>query len=905
MTAENEQTILGENASEVPSDSELFAGEVREEFSAGEVFAADKKDSVKDEGLQVPENPTQESVTQQSIGKNDTDYSSSVAMKVKRFSTVQKVLAVSIIAIASILLYTLLKSSSETDSTVTRAPAKKILPIFQQTSSVKPLAEQPHKPTETNLQTQGITQKISKQVPETYGEGSDGLETPTEPLSLKVAQNLYLQKDYDKAYNAYDQLRQNLPKDAEEQLLRDFLQLQMAFCMERSQNYEQANHLLRAVLESDSPVVRALANYHLSFFAMQEKHYLTACTRVYKTIALIGAVDFDRNWVLSLQRDCYFLVAELMTRNVLSLCDGDKDLPEDLWSYNLQTDPFIDLSEEQLRSFLDSGSEKLNKGVLIPKIQKVEHQNGSGSQGHINSTGRPSRWFVICHGASFEELMGRFATNAGLDINLVAGQTIVSGETKDPVQASILRTAAKWEACKRPVSLYLPTATTSQFVTVAAGCVGLLARVDNEKSISIFNPTAYSSLSEHVSLLTEDAVSLWQRLLLMFHDDKRIPKVHFALGLLQAQKNQATGAISEFKLVANRFSQTSLAPFALLHSSKLKASLRDYLGAREDLKQLIEQYPDTNISGRTYLYLADATMRAQLYDEAGQLYRKIYNLNLPMESQIAATLGAGKCSYKKQDYENAAKWLSLYTKLAKDRTGKNLYFGYFLLGKSNLALGKLQQACDAFRISLAGPLSGEEFVEAISALVEGHIKQEHFIEALDTLENVRSYPFSRKESIEILLLRSKILRTMGLVDKAISTLGDRGEYILDPQLKAKIFFELTKCFIAKGQLELARRNLTGILVLVEPGPLSHEVSCELADVCLKLGQYPKSISICSQLLDSELSEQVKQRTLSILSSAYDRQKNYDKAALALLGRWDGLESQNEEGTSENLIIKNQ
>ena len=108
-------------------------------------------------------------------------------------------------------------------------------------------------------------------------------------------------------------------------------------------------------------------------------------------------------------------------------------------------------------------------------------------------------------------------------------------------------------------------------------------------------------------------------------------------------------AIAEYKFTANRFSRTSFAPFALLNSSKLKAKLRDYSGARDDLKQLIEQYRNSEIYDQACMYLADVTMEAGLLQEAAKLYRKVYNLGLSLESQRASVLGAGKCFYREKD----------------------------------------------------------------------------------------------------------------------------------------------------------------------------------------------------------------------------------------------------------------
>ena len=237
-----------------------------------------------------------------------------------------------------------------------------------------------------------------------------------------------------------------------------------------------------------------------------------------------------------------------------------------------------------------------------------------------------------------------------------------------------------------------------------------------------------------------------------------------------------------------------------------------------------------------------------------------------------------------------------------------MYSACFLLGKSYLAQGLNQQACDAFQSALGGPagqLTNEEYVEAVSALVETQIQQEQFIEALVLLESIRSRQLSSKESIEILLLKSKVLRAIGLVDEAIAVLGDKAQYILNSQVKVRISFELAKCYITKRNLGLARKNLVEILVLVEPGPLAHEIALELADVCLKLGQSPQTISICLQLLDLGPSAKIKQKALNILAAAYNRQKNYDRAALALLGKWNKAEAPNEKTTFDNSAATGQ
>jgi tetratricopeptide (TPR) repeat protein len=837
MAKRKRQTTVEDQDSEVPVGRGSLVPEAPEEFAEDDTLSLD-------EGAYKPlQDPAEPSLSGQSSDEFEPALPS---VHIQRFSALQKLLVVSIIFVAAVLAYAVLKPSSRRIADLVAGPARRKEPAGRQVHRAQPAPRQ-------EVPTDDVTQK------EPSEPNRPAAEASPQPLSLTVAEASYLQKDYEQAYVAYDQLHQALVAADHDDTLKAFLQLKMGFCMKKAGNVEQANQSFKALLRSSVPAVRALAAYQQCLAEMQNKRYLEARKRAYQTIALLETIDFYRDWALSLERDCHCLAAESLTRSVLSLCDADKDLPAQLWSHRLEADPFINVSEAELRSFLNSGSDQLKRALLGPRIEKMESQDAG------------PRWSVICHSASIEELLARFAAHAGLNIQWAHNHL-----TSSEVRQGTLR--------KRPVSLYISATTPQQLVSVAAGCVGLLARLDDKGTVIISNPADYSSLSEHIDMLCREAISLWQRFLLTSVGDDRIADAHFALALLKAQRGNMADAIAEYKLVANRFSQTPFASHALLHSSRLKVELRDFAGARDDLKQLIELHPDTEFSDRACLYLADATMKAGLFGEAARLYRKAYNLSISSPSQMASALGAGRCSYEEQDYESATKWLNRYISLAKDYTSAEFNLVCFFLGKTYLALGKPEQACDALEYALSGRLPRQEYIGAISALVEAYTQQGHFVEALVVLEKARPWQFSQKESVDVLLLQAGVLRAMGLFDKAILVLRDRAEYLLDPQLKAKALYELAKCHVAEEDLELARRNLTEVLVLIEPGPFAQEVGCELADVCLQLGQDSQAISICSQVLDSAPSAPIRQKALSLLTKAHIRQKNYDRAALSLLGR---------------------
>ncbi len=200
-------------------------------------------------------------------------------------------------------------------------------------------------------------------------------------------------------------------------------------------------------------------------------------------------------------------------------------------------------------------------------------------------------------------------------------------------------------------------------------------------------------------------------------------------------------------------------------------------------------------------------------------------------------------------------------------------------------MGKAEQACTAFQYALAGKHSPEEYIQIISALVDSYVARDKLIDALNVLDGAEIWRLSQKENVGVLLLKAKVLRQMGLVDRAVLLIGDRADYVQDAQLKAQILFELSECYKADGRLELARRNLSDVLVIAEKGELFDNASIELADVCKKQGRDSEAVSVCTQILNTEPKEEVKKKVLAILADAYRSQKDYDNALLALMGKW--------------------
>ena len=215
MAAEEQKDVLDEDStSEVLSDGEIFTDEanegslkadidqsglgIQEELSEYELFAGDE------DFYNLLAESSREPAVEQPAGERQwlqrlNQY------KHQRFSTLQKILAVSIIAIVSMLLYVLLKSPSGLVAGSASSPAGE---------SEQPTGRAPV----SRASDAGSQQVMQAQIQE-----PEPVLSPTQPLSLKFARDFYLQKEYEKAFAAYNELRQALP--AGEELLRDFLQL--------------------------------------------------------------------------------------------------------------------------------------------------------------------------------------------------------------------------------------------------------------------------------------------------------------------------------------------------------------------------------------------------------------------------------------------------------------------------------------------------------------------------------------------------------------------------------------------------------------------------------------------------------------------------------------------------------
>jgi tetratricopeptide (TPR) repeat protein len=798
---------LFDKASKTPDVSEVFAKDMPKEVAAEDVFAGN------DELFKAIENANRPQIIVQA-----ENVGQAAASAMSRISAAHIILIVNVVVISGIVGYLLLRPGAPASQTVSEGTG---------TTTIVGLPD-----TLTDL-------TVSKSMAATLDKA----------ISWELAEQFYEAGDYPQAYYIFSQLTKNLiPNTVADQFMKDFLMLRMALCLQNSDNQAGINRLFNTALKSRAPVVRALASYNLMFNELNNNRYLSARKHAYKTLALLDS--FKENFPESMSSDCYFTIGEALTRQVLTLNNTDDLLPGQRWANSLRIMTIPQMTQHELRSFLQTGIYQLSDGAVVPIVAKRPAMS-VGSQ-----------WSAVSVNAPLSEVISRFASASEMNVSWMTALEAV----KD-----------------RPITVYLPTSSQQRLAEVVVGSSGLIARFDGDDNIFIHDPGVYGDLNEYKSLITREAVATWQRFRQIYRGDHRIPNAHYALGMLQEYAGQTPTALSEYKYLSSRFSHNELAPYALLNASKLKTNLHDYTGAKEDLDELIIQHPDTNIVDQASLYLSEATMMMGNYDDAIKMFRKVYNLDMNKESQRKAAYGLGRCFFEKGDSDETANWLTHAINMTDNAGDHRLQSAYFMLGKSQVALEQYEQASLAFRKALGGSISQEDYVQAVLKLSEAEVLQEKYVVALNILENVPLTQLTPEESCDVIIAKADILRQIDLYDTAGSLLRRKMQFIANSYLRARLSVELAKCHIEMEDYEIARKRLTDAIYDLPSGDLAQHANIMLASVSMEMNDYEMAQNICLKLLSYSKNEEVRIQTFNMLGDIYTHFEQYDSAALAYAG----------------------
>jgi tetratricopeptide (TPR) repeat protein len=673
--------------------------------------------------------------------------------------------------------------------------------------------------------------------------------TEDEAVSWKLAQSYYKAKDYAKASATYSRLSGNLSLSDPTQAIWDgYLKLKTALCAYKLKDTATADRCFAKALQSSPPAIVALSNYYLAIIKNEQKLYSDARIRAYKALTLLETID--AKYSESLICDCSFLVAQTLTTDALLGRGQQLESPAN-WQQITFSEPLEHLEEAELQHIFQSSIETLRVAAMGPQIQKLDPRAGS------------VRYQVKCSQASVEELFAAFAAVGGQDIRWQCSYGNVSG---------------------KPVTIYLAAATQQKFFETAAGSIGLLASFEGNQT-SVYDPAGALTITEHQKLLTPEAISAWQRFILAYRSDKRIADAHFAIGLLQHADNHQPTAIAEFRQVANRFLRSPLAAYSLFNAAKIKMDISDDSGAREYLKELCAQYPDSPVTDKAHLLLAQTSLTVGDYEHAQQIFRKVCNLNISPEYTLTATLGAAKCYFTMKDYALAADWLVRYAVLAKQSpdNAADLQTAYSMLAEADLHLGKLDDACRAYQSALSLPLSFDANFDIAMKLAAVYLRQENLVDALDTIEKIDLSQLSDRQVANVWLVKAQILASMNLPDRATELLAGRVNTVEDARIRSEMALQLARSYKALDNPTVARDVLCQALLHSEPGMPTAQLQCELADVCITLGDNGQAVTICSQILASSVPDDVRSRVRNLLGAAHANQKQYDKAAKAFSG----------------------
>jgi len=168
-------------------------------------------------------------------------------------------------------------------------------------------------------------------------------------------------------------------------------------------------------------------------------------------------------------------------------------------------------------------------------------------------------------------------------------------------------------------------------------------------------------------------------------------------------------------------------------------------------------------------------------------------------------------------------------------------------------------------------------------LINVYLHQGNFVEALDVTERIDISQLSDAQAARIWLIKAQILSAMNLDNQAIALLSGRIAAVQDSQLRSEMSLQLSRSHIALNNLETARDTLCQAMLHSEPGITTTRLQCELANVCVKLGDNAQAVKICSQILASSIPDELRIQTRNILGTAYANQKQYDKAAKVFSG----------------------
>ena len=663
--------------------------------------------------------------------------------------------------------------------------------------------------------------------------------------SLRLLEEAFAEGEYTAAMDQASRLVSAMDAESPKDVLTDFVRLRYAQCCQRTARFEEATAGLSAAAESPSPLVRGLALAERARGGLASGQYLNARMYAYQAMAAVGALPQAG----PLATACDFLAAEALTHKVLTFHGAARLLPK---ADVAVPDPVASAeTTEAVRALLAAGMARFRQAAA-----GVRATSPNGTGGAVN------RWSVTSQAAPLDAILHRVAAPSALD---------VAWADVDP------------SARRRPVRLDLSQASDTRVIEVACGAAGLVARLTGEEAV-IHDPRTERSAAALQALLAKEAVSMWRRRLLDERDDPGHERAHFALALIAEYQGDTASAIAEYALLARRYEMSPLAPVALLRSAGIAIDLRDYAGARRRLLQLLNRDPDYPDADAVYLRLGHATLQAGLYENAADTYRRLYYWELSREAQAGGAFGAGKAYHLLGRHDEAVKWLERYRLVARGMPHADRAEAEYRLGASLLALAEPDRGQAALRRARAADPAQPLRADVTLTLAESLGDTSAYPEALALVARVPDEGAPAAKVDEAVLLEARLLRRMGLADRAVRALARQRDEASSEEATVRIDMELAHCYVALDQPDEARRLLDVAVARLEPGPIAQAATADLAELHLADGRTRQAATLARSLLARSPGETIRRRALGILGRAYLAAQDYERAALAFSGK---------------------
>ncbi len=714
------------------------------------------------------------------------------------------------------------------------------------TSAQMPPAATTQPVTQNNL---AAAQEIPVAAADTAEPNDQSQLQANQSVSLKMAEALVTREEFVKASEAFGQIMSNLSMSGtQNEELRDYLKLRIAACLLQANKIDTQAAFFSEAMRSRSGMVRGLGAYYLALVHFKHGEYLQARKYAYQTLGLIKT--FNEIFPATLEADMYFLAAESLSRYALSLHPIDQELPGRLWSDSLGMIWPTELDQMMLCKAIETSTQRLSEGAGGPRLQLDPHRE-TGSQ-----------WSLVCLQSPAEESLVKMVSLAGMGL---------LWQTKDTVVRS------------RPVTAYLPYVAQQYVAEIITGSIGLVWKYDGQNA-TVFIPDQYDDLGQHRSEIISEAIAVWRRFLLRYRGEHRTPNAHYALGRMYNLDQQYATALAEFKVIQSQFEHNPLAPFAYLETSLIRTEMKDYLGAKSDLNEMLTLYPECTAADRATLYLAEASLETNQIAAAQSLFNKVYQFNLNKTGRIQAIYGLGRCAFLQKDWVNTKKWLGELLDNFEDKSDARLADTCMMLGRALIELDENQKASTVLRIPLKTTLSDADYVKIIQELVQAEVDQENYMEALNILESIPQAKLNQQDSCEVLIWQSRILRAIDTAPTAAALVRRKIEFVVDSQLRAWLTLELAQSYYEMSNYSQARRELNNALADMQDPIRAHQAGLLLAKIAEKIDQPEQAEKICLTILANKAVEpSIRQATFEILGRVYAGQKMYDKSAMAFAG----------------------